>query len=308
MFIQGKRGMLGEIFEDNQTVEYNRSIYSIKGCKYQCVDGYYFEPNVGKYLLCPDCKAKKREIVLKKLKDKKDNKTILEKLNLPKLAKVTDHLEDRELIPEKLKTFYTEESLKNAREDIIDLYRKASGGQTLTNSYVFALPSYDIRYEDYISAIMLKMYSEGVKIAPFVYADDLAKVDLAEQEGIELNTEIDLDFYYKADVVVMCYSGTYRDTVFTFVQNFLNKRGNKYNKPTILVLTTSLSSSDGKTKPTFWFTTDKKDADNRKPYCVVLEKRKDKEVQPKPQPKEMSSNMFKDKPQVRHRLNNVYTG
>ena len=51
MFIQGKRGMLGEIFEDNQTVEYNRSIYSIKGCKYQCVDGYYFEPNVGKYLI-----------------------------------------------------------------------------------------------------------------------------------------------------------------------------------------------------------------------------------------------------------------
>lgn len=279
-----------EIFEDNQTVEYNRSIYSIKGCKNGCIDGFYFDTKLGRKLPCEECRAKKKEIVLKKLKDKKDNKTILEKLNLPKMAKITDHLEDRNLIPDRLKSFYTEESLSIAKDEIIELYRKASGGQNLNFSYVFALPSYDIRYEDYISAIMLKMYSEGMIIAPFVYADELAKVDLDEQMGRKSSFDLDLAFYYKADVAVVCYSGTYFDPTFNFLLKFLNIRGNKYNKPTLVVLTSSLGNADGREKPSYWFSTDKNMADMTKPYCIMLEKRKDKEVQPK----SMSPDMLKE--------------
>lgn len=298
-----------EIFEDNQTVDYNGSIYSIRGCKNGCVDGFYFDIKAGRMLPCEECRAKKKEIVLKKLVDRKDKKNILEKLNLPKLAKVTDHLEDRNLIPERLKTFYTEESLSLARDEIVELYRKASGGQNLSFSYVFALPSYDIRYEDYISAIMLKMYSEGTIIAPFVYADDLAKVDMDEQMGRKPSVDIDLSFYYKADVVVMCYSGTYFDPTFNFVLKFLNIRGNKYNKPTLLVLTSSLGNADGREKPTYWLATDKNMSDMMKPYCIMLEKRKDKVVQPKV----MSSEMLKDNvsttinaPTRQRKLSNVY--
>ena len=294
-----------EIFEDNQTIEYNRNIYSIKGCTNGCIDGYYFDTRSGKKLQCPECKAKKREIVLKKLKDKKDNKTILEKLNLPRLSKITDHLDEKNLIPERLSSFYTEESLRKAMDDIRELYLKAAGGQFLTNSYVFALPSCDIRYEEYIPAIMLKLYIEGEIVAPFVYADELAKADITEQNG--LNTDVDLGFYYKADVVVMCYSGTYFDPTFTFMLKFLNIRGNKYNKPTIIVLTSRLGNADGRDKPTYWFATDKSKSDNRIPYCIILEKRKDKEVQPKLE--NMSSDMLKDKPvqpKAIKRLGNIY--
>lgn len=296
------------IFENNQTVEYNRNIYSIKNCPNNCVDGYYVDFALGKKLPCGECRAKKRDIVYKKLKDKRDKKTILEKLNLPKLAKITDHLDEVNLIPERLKNFYTEESIERAKEDIGELYRKASGGQHINHSYVFGLPSCDIRYEDYIPSIMLKMYMEGAIIAPFVYADDLAKIDIAEQNGysIEREKDLDLDFYYKADMVVMCYSGTYFDPTFTFVQKFLNIRGNKYNKPTLVVLTTSLGNTDGREKPTYWFVTDKERADARIPYCVVLEKRKDKEVQPKVG--NISSDMLKDKPvkPITKRLGNIY--
>ncbi len=203
--------------------------FSFDDCPYHCTNGYIFDYEISKKVLCPHC-SKKRDDLIHQGSLEVDGEVV--QVDLPAMLGVkSKYLSSRLsydlVVPDSEKVFITDESLEFQKTCIEDLYLSLSLGKLPDSSYCFGLG-----VKGYIDALvyplLAKAYSSGVSVAPFISCERYSYMLNHREDAIRE--------YLDADLAIMLISdGSSKAGVFS-AKGFMQERAIN-GKPTVFVST-----------------------------------------------------------------------